>query len=653
MSQSKKTVNKKRQQPQRMESKKNHGSIKPLIIGNVVIVVIAFIAFSPCLTGDLLSWDDYNYIRDNALIRTLSWDNILHIFNYKTIVVGNYHPLTILSYVVEYQLAGLNPFLYHFDNLILHLFNILLFSRLMWLLTKKNLATLIATALFAIHPMRVESVVWAAERKDVLYTCFFLLSLIFYVWFVLKEHGNKKYYLISIAFFILSILSKGQAVVLPLVLFLVDYWYSKKITLIRILDKLPYLFLSLLSGVLALVAQHSSLTEQRLMVYSFLDRLAIAGFNITAYLFKLIYPFNLSCFYKYPSADDMFWVYAGAFFAIALIVAAAVFFRKNRTVVFGSLFFLFTISIVSQFLPVGNAIIADRYTYIPYIGLFFISGIMLDQAITATGKNKPYLLVWLVILGIIFMTKTYSQSMTWHDNLSLWQNAIRHDPENGVAYTNLGKYYIDKKEYQTSIDLLKKAIQNEAAYSGSDQAYENLGGAYAKTGQYDQAIKSYSTALSLRPTFVDAFFGRGLAYTSVGKNDSAVADFSTIITKLYPLHTRAYYSRGIAYNKLNQPDSAIADYTDAIRIDPGYGEAYINRGNIYYTRNQFNDAMADYNHAIGIMPNEGRIYLNRSFVCFKLARYREALEDALKAKDLNTKVHPDYIRDLKAAVKSP
>ena len=647
-----KPVSKKTSPPHQPAGKENPVSVKPLILWNFVILIIAFIAFSPCLTGDFLGWDDYNYIRDNVLIRVFSWDNILHIFNYKTFVVGNYHPLTILSYVIEYQLAGLNPFLYHFDNLVLHLFNIVLFSWLMWLLTKKNYATIIATAMFAVHPMRVESVVWAAERKDVLYTFFFLLSIIFYIYFLLKKRRNNQYYIISIVFFILSILSKGQAVVLPLILFLIDYWYTKKITVNSILNKVPYLFFSIASGILAIIAQHSSLTEQRLMAHSFMERLSIAAFNISAYLCKLVYPFNLSCFYKYPAADDMSWVYAGALFAVVVIAVTAVFFRKNRPVVFGSLFFLFTISIVSQILPVGNAIIADRYTYIPYIGFFFIIGVLLDKAITGKRKNSQYFLVLPIALLTIFSIKSYTQSMTWHNNTSLWQNAIMQDPDNGVAYDNLGHEYMDKGDNPTAIALLKKAIQNEATYTECFNAYQNLGVAYSRNGEQTEAINNFTTAISRRPAYVNAIFNRGLSYTSIGKYDSAVADFTTIIATLDSLHTESYYSRGIAFNKSNLPDRAIADYTAAIRIDPNYTGPYVNRGNIYFSRNLFDSAVADYNIALRINPNDGPTWLNRSFVYFKMLRYKEALKDALKAKELKIDVPPNYILDLQHGVNS-
>jgi len=628
-------------------------SIKPVIIGTAGIVLLTLLVFSPCLTGEFLGWDDYNYIRDNVLIRTLSWANILHIFHYKTIVVGNYHPLTILSYVIEYHLAGLKPFLYHFDNLLLHLCNIILVATLMWLLTKKSYATMIATALFAIHPMRVESVVWAAERKDVLYTFFFLLSLICYIHFLLKNRRNTLYYPLSLFFFILSLLSKGQAVVLPLTLFLIDYWYQRKITLRTVLNKVPYLLFSLASGILALTAQHTSLTSSRLMAHSLLDRVVIACFNFSAYLYKLVYPFHLSCFYKYPAENDKGWVYAGALATVVIVGVTAYFFRKNRTVVFGSLFFLGTISIVSQILPVGNAIIADRYTYIPYIGVFFILGLLFDHVINRNPKYSKVLPAIAVVILVGFSVMSYSQSLTWHSNETLWKNALKNDPDDGVALTDLGREYIDRKEYATAIDLLERAIRNEATYTECYQAFQNLGFALTMIGKNEEAIRNFTAAIVRQPNYIDGLFNRGLTYTTIGKYDSAVADFTTILTLLDTTNTRAFYSRGVAFNKINMTDRAIADYTSAIRTDPGFSSAYVNRGNIYFARDMFDKAIADYDMALKMTSDDGNTWLNRSFANFRQHRYRNALDDALKARELKMDVPANYILDLERAVKSP
>src|ERR1039457_268656 len=261
-----------RKQPAKKKVIKDTPVIRKLFLWIGLIICITFLSFSPGLWNDLVSWDDFNYIRDNPVIKSLAWDNILYIFNYKTFIMGNYHPLTILSYAFEYKIAGVSPFIYHFDNILLHIFNVLLFAWLMWLLTKKFYATIIATALFAIHPMRVESVVWAAERKDVLYTLYYLLALISYIFYITKPDHKNRNYIFALTLFLFSILSKGQAVVLPLTFLLADYWYKKTITRKMLLEKIPFFALSLLFGILAIVAQSSSLTSERLISHTLAER---------------------------------------------------------------------------------------------------------------------------------------------------------------------------------------------------------------------------------------------------------------------------------------------------------------------------------------------------------------------------------------------
>ena len=620
-------------------------------VGYAVIAMTAFIVFSPSLRSEFQGWDDYNYIRDNALIRSLTWDNLVHIFNFRTIVVGNYHPLTILTYILEYHLVGLNPFLYHFDNLLLHLLNTGLVCLFMWRLTGRQPATLLVTALFALHPMRVESVVWAAERKDVLYTFFFLLSLLSYLRFRIKKTTKMRDYGLSLLFFTLSLLSKGQAVVLPLVLILVDWWLDKKLTIRLAANKIPFLLLALASGIIALLAQHNSLTEQRLLSRTWPERIIIALFNVTAYLYKLVFPFNLSNFYKYPAPGDMGWVYAGAVATVLIMIAVAVFLRRNRVVVFGFLYYLATLSIVTQILPVGNAILADRYTYIPYIGLFFLAGMGYDHMVTTRRNSRTWLVTAVVVLLLVFSVKSYLQAGVWHDNFSLWENALRHDPDNGVAYNNLGQCYLELKDYDRAIPLLKEAVRNEATFVENHQAYQNLGVAYSGSGKQEEAIRFFTEALTRRTEFAEAYFGRGLAFSALGKYEEAVADFSRIIDSLNPRDPRAYYSRGIVFNRMKQPDRALEDYTNAIRIDPGYGGAYVNRGNIYYSRDQLELALADYNKALQADPSDGNTFLNRSFVHFRLKKYREAYDDALQARELKMQVHPQYLEDLAKAIK--
>ena len=624
--------------------------LRKLFLWVGLIIFITFIAFSPGLWNELVSWDDFNYIRDNPVIKSLAWDNILYIFNYKTFIMGNYHPLTILSYAFEYKIAGVNPFLYHFDNLLLHIFNVVLFAWLMWLLTKKYYATVIAAALFAIHPMRVESVVWAAERKDVLYTLFYLLALISYIFYITKPDHRKRNYSYALILFLFSILSKGQAVVLPLTFILADYWYQKKITLKSFYDKIPFFILSVIFGIISIFAQSSSLTSQRLISHSLFERFLFAGYNITAYLYKLVYPYTLACFYGYPPSDQMYKVFLGVIFTIILLAFVFYRFRKNRAVMFGSLFFLFTIFIVIQLMPIGNAIIADRYTYIPYIGLFFIIGVLLDKVFLSKTKKWVFVKYLIIIQLLVFSTASFLQSETWKNSETLFLHVLKINPREGMAYNNLGVVYLDTKEYPKAIDVLEKALQNRENYQEIFRSYHNLGKAYSETGKRELAIQYYDTAISMASGSPDAIFGRGLTYTDMGKYDKAIADFTTILTRINPRHAESYYSRAIAYNKKNMKDSAIADYTRAVGVKPDYAGAYTNRGNIYFNLGNMDEAISDYTMSLKFNPDDGTSFQNRSFAYFKKHSYSLALEDAEKAISLKISVNPAYINDIKSFI---
>ena len=652
----KKTLPKKELKYAKKAKMKKKGSATDTFAGSGTIywiaglILLAFFCFIPALTNNLVNWDDYNYIRDNPYIQNLSPGAIASIFNVNTFIMGNYHPLTILSYAFEYKIAGANPFLYHFDNILIHLFNIFLVSLLAWLLTKKKYAVIIITALFAVHPMRVESVVWAAERKDVLYTFFYLLALLSYIYYVTVSENRTRSYILAFVFFLFSILSKGQAVVLPLTFLLIDYWYDKKIEIKMLLNKIPFFVLSLIFGGIAIRAQSSSLTEERLISHSFMERIIYAAYNLSAYLYKLVYPYDLACYYGYPMKSAMAPVYLGAVLAIVILVLLFLFFRKNKVVVFGTLFFLFTIFIVIQLMPIGNAIIADRYTYIPYIGLFFIIGILLDTLVSQKPKLRTVVTGILFVQIGIFGFASFMQAGTWKNNITLWNRVISNNPKEPVAYNNIAIDYMDTKNYDKAKASLFLAIKNSETYPEVYRSYHNLGKAFSETGKPETGLLYYDTSIMIANTYLDAYFGRGLTYTDMGKYDKAIADFSFIINHLNPNDVQSYYSRAVAYNKKGLSDSALTDYSRAVQIQPDYAKAYTNRGNIFFNQGKFQDAIFNYNEAVRYDSSSGINFMNRSFAYFRNGDYQPALTDALRAQGMKVNVPEQYITDLKKAL---
>ena len=265
------------------------------------ILLLTFIIYLPSLNNDfIINWDDAGYIHENEPIKKINSENIKIIFTqfYK----GNYHPLTTLFYAVEYSLVGESPFLYHLNNLVFHLLNVLLLYIFIKKISGKTIVAAFCALFFGIHPMHVESVAWISERKDVLYTFFFFFSLIMYLKYLDNDSRKKWHYWLSIFLFILSLLSKSAAVSLPLVLLLIDYYYKRKLNIKTIIiEKIPYFILSIIFGLVAIASQNETGAIQNLTpLYSIFDRFFIVSYATLIYLIKFFLPVKLSAMYAYP-----------------------------------------------------------------------------------------------------------------------------------------------------------------------------------------------------------------------------------------------------------------------------------------------------------------------------------------------------------------
>ncbi|MBK5286350.1 MAG: glycosyltransferase family 39 protein, partial [Bacteroidia bacterium] len=322
-----------------------------------VILLLTFIAYLPALQNGFV-WDDEPYITKNPLIYSF---NLKEIFS--QYVLGNYHPFTMLTLATEYHFFGLNATGYHSVNLLIHLLNVILVFYSVFFLSDKSGVALAAALLFGIHPLHVESVAWAAELKDLLYTFFFLASFICYLKYI--KGFKKKYYVFALVLFSISLLSKAMAASLPVVLVLTDYFKGRKINIKSLLEKAPFFLLALIFGVVAIFAQKSSDAIQDMAVFSFPQKLTFACYGFITYLYKLLSAQNLCVLYPYPiknGADIPLQYYA--YVILFLGLASAVFYSLlySKKVIYGIGFFTATVFLVLQLLPVGGAIMADRYS---------------------------------------------------------------------------------------------------------------------------------------------------------------------------------------------------------------------------------------------------------------------------------------------------
>lgn len=346
--------------------------LRQLFICLGITVIIPGIVFSPTLHNGFINWDDGEYVVNNLDIKELTLNNIVRVFS--SSYASNYQPLTMITYMVEFKLFKLNPLGYHFTNYLLHIVNCLIVFALIYSLSRKYLISLIVVLLFAIHPLRVESVAWVAERKDLLSALFYFLSLLSYIRY-LRIQDQKLYYL-SIFSFLLSLLSKPMAVSQPFVLLLIYYFKNGKPGKKAVVDAIPFFIISALFAILTLFTQNVLMpigTDD--FSLSTIHRIFIPFYGIIFYIVKSILPINLSAFYPFPDeTDHTMTVMLIASSLIVVIIAAAIYHLRlrSRPILFGSLFYFFTLLPVLQIIPVGYAMVAERYTYIPFIGIYFI-----------------------------------------------------------------------------------------------------------------------------------------------------------------------------------------------------------------------------------------------------------------------------------------
>ncbi|OGS46123.1 MAG: hypothetical protein A2539_03275 [Elusimicrobia bacterium RIFOXYD2_FULL_34_15] len=584
------------------------------------ILSVTLVSYIPSLKNDFTNWDDGVLVKDNRKIRDLSFENIKNIFT--SYNVGLYDPMFSLSLALEYKFFKLNPRVYHTTNLTLHLLNCLLVFWLMFLLTKNNFVSFFVSLLFGIHPLHVESVAWISERKDVLYSFFYLGSIISYLYYV--KNKDKKYYVLGLFTFVLSLMSKTMAVTLPLVLLLIDYIkqsshpepQAKDLSIRKkIIEKLPFFVLSLIFGIITIFAQRSIKNIKEGQVLTFFDIVFNVCNELIFYITKLFLPLKLSA--VYPFLERIGGILSKVFSIspiIIVVLVIVIFFSKkySKKIIFGSLFFLITLLPVLNIIPVGRVIPADRYTYIPFIGLLYILGEGIFYLYTQ--KTQKMIKISIVILLIIvipaFSYLTFQRCKIWESSFTLMSDVIENYPETvTVSYNNRGNSYRDNKEYE-------------------------------------KAIEDYNHAVKINPLYAEAYNNRGMAYFNRGEYDNAIDDYTKSI-EIDSGYAKAYSNRGIAYWNKKEYDIAVEDFNQAINMNPKLKEAYNSLGNVYFTRSDYDKAIFYYSKAVEIDPYYAEAYQNRSGAYFMKKEYNKSWEDVTKLRSLEYRVNPGFLEQLK------
>jgi protein O-mannosyl-transferase len=604
------------------------------------ILIITAIVFANSLQNDfIINWDDQEYVINNPLIKHLNWEHLKEIFY--SFQMGNYHPLTMLSYAIEYKLFGLNPFYFHLTNYIFHLLNVALVYLLIKQLSGNSLVAFITSVFFAIHPMHVESVSWISERKDVLYSFFFLLSLYTYSKYVLTEKKNRCL-LWSFLWFSLSLLSKPAAVCLPLVLLLIDYYLGNKISVKSVLSKTPFFILSLIFGIIAIIAQKSSGAIIPIGPdINISDRIFMFSYSIFYYLFKVFFPFNLSAIHFYPIKSGSFLPFEYYLSLLVLILVIWVAIKSKilrKEIFFGISLYFITIVMVLQIIPLGMAIVSERYSYIPYIGIFFIWGhfysIIMSNKIQVSSLIKkllPFILAFIIVMSGLL---TYERNKIWRNGFVLFSDVIVKYPEYKFGWFVRGYNQSDRGNYPGALTDYNKSFKLYPTNAPFDfDIYYGRGFVNEKMNNFESALADYSKSILLKPDYVNAWLNRGILNARMSRYNESLNDYNKAM-ELDSINPAIFFNRGTLFLLTANYGKALAEFSSAIRLNPDYSDAYSNRGATFAYLNKMDESLAEFNKAIEINPNSAETYFSRGFTKLSLKDKDGACRDWSKSLQL-------------------
>jgi len=534
--------------------------------------------YNPVNRHPFVNYDDDRYVTENPHVRNgLSWDTVSWAFTAEE--QGNWHPLTWLSHALDYQLFRQNATGHHFTSLLIHAANAVLLFLLLIYATGRVGSSLFVAALFALHPINVESVAWVAERKNVLSTFFFVAALIAYCWYARKSDWRR--YLVFTGLFVCGLMSKPMVITLPFVLLLLDYWPLGRIQgfpagvpsvpqapLSRLLvEKLPLLVLSAASAAITMQVQQAGGATRSTAQFSLGIRLENAVVAYAMYLWKMVWPSHLAPLYPHPGDSLPAWQVAISALVLLAVTVVVLRFRSRSYLLTGWLWFLGTLVPVIGLVQVGDQAMADRYAYIPLIGIFVMlawgaADLADSRQIGLSARMIP---AACVLLALAFVT--HRQLGYWSNNYELWTHALAVTDRNFIA-------------------------QN------------NLGGALLLLGKPDEAYAHFQAAAEINPNDPMSRSNLGAYLQEHGKLSEAMAQYDRTIslTSDPGLLAATYSNRGTAYRKLGEDEKARESYDQALRLNPNQSNAYLGLGELLEKQNQLDDAIRNYSRSVELRP---------------------------------------------------
>ena len=525
------------------------------------LVLITLTCYWQIINHDFINYDDDVYVTENHNVQNgLTLKNIVWAFSAE--VSGNWHPLTLLSHMLDCHLFGLNAGLHHLTSLFLHIANTLLLFIVLRRMTAALWQSAFVAALFALHPLHIESVAWVAERKDVLSTLFWMLTMIAYERYA--RHQSLSRYMLIIFFFALGLMAKPMLVTLPFVLFLLDYWPLKRFQFGRmsgtrslILEKIPFLALSAASSTITWIIQQSWGAVGSLSAYHLSHRIANSLLSYSCYIEKMFWPNRLAVFYPYSHTFPL-WQMAGVCLLLASFTFLSMYFVKRHPfLAVGWLWYIGTLVPVIGLVQVGVQAMADRYTYIPLIGLFIIISWGLPELLSQWRHKKTVLTILASVFVLVLTTISWLQVRNWVNSRTLFEHTVGITTNNFVAHKLWGEALASNGMHEEAYAQFFKALRINPRYA---DGYNSLGIALGRQGSMTEAIRYFLLALRINPGLAEAHSNLGVALMRLGKIDLAITHFEAAL-RIRPqlLQVRANLDTALA-QKTNKDNLKAAEH---------------------------------------------------------------------------------------------
>jgi tetratricopeptide (TPR) repeat protein len=657
---------------------------------NVLLVILCLITgivlvYIKVQNFDFVGFDDELYVTKNLHVQKgVSLEGIKWAFT--TFHAANWHPLTWLSHMLDCELYGLNPAGHHWTNVVFHIANTILLFFILFRMTGALWQSAIVASLFALHPLHVESVAWVSERKDVLSTFFGLLSIAAYYSYVKKS--SAKYYILVIALLSIGLMAKPMLVTIPFILLLLDFWplerfqyqydfclTSKKACCDAIkrnyriiLEKIPLFIPVVISCIVTFFAQQNEGAVKAVGALPLKYRIANAIVSYVSYNLKAIWPNKLAIFYLHPGNTLPSWqIVGGAMLIIASCYGAIWSAKKYPYILVGLFWYLGTLVPVIGLVQVGEQAMADRYTYIPLIGIFILIVWFVNDLFKKWRFRKIFFGITVIILMVALSWKTFFQLSSWQNGITLFEHAVSvtennypahyylgaaYEPINldkavfhykaalklkpgfALAFNNLGIIYAEKGQIDEAVNYYLKALQTKPDYF---EALNNLGIAFVKKGDYEQAVYYFKRAINTDPKKANARMNLANVLFLQSKSDDAISQYIEILqTDSY--NADAHYNLAYVLSSQGKIDEAVSQYNETLRIDPEYSKAHYNLGNILLSQGKTEKAVTHYAKTIEFRPDYVQAYNKIGIILFKQGKLKKAGVFFSKALQIN----PNY-----------